>query len=252
MKLRVLGSAGAEFPDFRPPAFLIDETLLLDAGTIGAVLTEEEQGRLRHIFVTHAHLDHIRGIPALADNVIIKSLRHTVTVYATAQVIGAMREHLFNGVIWPDFTRLPSLEQPVIRYDTVHPGRPLKVNGYTVTPIEVDHTVPAVGYCLESGGKKLVYTGDTGPTEQIWQYASGADALIVEASFPNDQQSLALLTKHLCSSLLIKELVKIPVMPSRILITHPKPQYFNQIKQEIEALGLNNVELLRDGSEYEI
>jgi ribonuclease BN (tRNA processing enzyme) len=252
MKLRVLGSAGAEFPDFRPPAFLIDETLLLDAGTIGAVLTEEEQGRLRHIFVTHAHLDHIRGIPALADNVIIKSLRHTVLVYAPAQVIDAMRQHLFNGVIWPDFTRLPSPEQPVISYDTVHPGRPLKVNGYTVTPIEVDHTVPAVGYCLESGGKKLVYTGDTGPTEQIWQYASGADALIVEVSFPNDQQSLALLTKHLCSSLLIKELVKIPVMPARILITHPKPQYFNQIKQEIEALGLKNVELLRDGSVYEI
>lgn len=252
MKLRVLGSAGAEFPDFRPPAFLIDESLLLDAGTIGAVLTEEEQGRLRHIFITHAHLDHIRGIPALADNVIIKSLSHTVTVYATVQVIDAMRDHLFNGIIWPDFTKLPSPEQPVITYDTVTPGRPVKVNGYTITPIEVDHTVPAVGYCLESGGKKLVYTGDTGPTDLIWKYASGADALIVEVSFPDEQQSLALLTKHLCSSLLSLELAKISQLPARILITHPKPQYFNQISHEINALGLTGVELLRDGSVYEI
>jgi ribonuclease BN (tRNA processing enzyme) len=252
MRLRVLGSAGAEFPDFRPPAFLVDDAVLLDAGTIGAVLTEEEQGHLRHIFITHAHLDHIRGIPALADNVIIKSLSHTVAVYATSQVIAAMRDHLFNNVIWPDFTKLPNPEQPVITYDIITPGRPVKVNGYTITPIEVDHTVPAVGYCLESGGKKLVYTGDTGPTDLIWEYASGADALIVEVSFPNEQQSLALLTKHLCSSLLIQELAKIKKLPVRILITHPKPQYFNQIRQEINLLGLNGIELLRDGSVYEI
>ncbi len=56
----ILGSAGAEFPDFRPPAFLIDDSLLLDAGTIGSVLTEDEQWSIRNIFITHAHLDHIR------------------------------------------------------------------------------------------------------------------------------------------------------------------------------------------------
>ena len=252
MRLRVLGSAGAEFPDFRPPSFLIDDSLLLDAGTIGSVLTEEEQWRLKHIFVTHAHLDHIRGIPALADNVIVKSLRHTVTVYAISEVISAMKEHLFNGIIWPDFTKLPSPDEPVICYDSIHPGRPLKVNGYTITPVEVDHTVPAVGFCVDSGEGRLVYTGDTGPTEQIWSYASGADVLIVEVSFPDEQKSLAFLTKHLCSSLLREELEKIEKMPARILVTHPKPQYYQQIKKEIDGLGLNNIELLRDGAIYEI
>jgi len=212
MKLRILGSAGAELPDFRPPAFLIDDGLLLDAGTIGSVLTEEEQWNIKTIFITHAHLDHIRGIPALADNIIVKNLRHTVDVYATDSVIEALRTHLFNGLIWPDFTCLPSADEPVLRLHPLAPCQALEVgNGapdkhYTLTAIPVHHTVPAVGYCLDHQGKRLVYTGDTGPTEEIWGYASGADALIVEVSFPNSQEKLSLLTQHLCCSLLEKEL----------------------------------------------
>lgn len=262
MKLRVLGSAGAEFPDFRPPAFLIDDSLLLDAGTVGAVLTEEEQWQIRSIFITHAHLDHIRGIPALADNIIIKSLQHMVTVYATEPVVEALRNHLLNGTIWPDFTLLPTPDNPVLRYDIITPGRPLTLgsldltrrstDGYTLTAIEVNHTVPAVGYCVEKGGVRLVYTGDTGPTDAIWQLANGADALIVEVSFPNGMESLATLTKHLCCSQLEIELAKMPVLPKRILITHPKPQYYEQIRREVEALGIRQMELLRDGNLYEI
>lgn len=262
MKLRVLGSAGAEFPDFRPPAFLIDDSLLLDAGTIGAVLTEDEQWRIRSIFITHAHLDHIRSIPALADNVIVKNLRHLVTVYATEPVIAALRNHLFNGIIWPDFTLLPSPDEPVLRFDTIQCGRPVKLGNhdpsrracdrYSLTAIEVDHTVPAVGYLVEADGVKLVYTGDTGPTDEIWRVASGADALIVEVSFPNDQEPLALLTKHLSCSLLEKELAKIAVLPKRILITHPKPQYYERISREVAALGIDGMELLHDGAVYEL
>ncbi|MDY0301319.1 MAG: 3',5'-cyclic-nucleotide phosphodiesterase [Trichlorobacter sp.] len=252
MKLRILGSAGAEFPDFRPPAFLIDDALLLDAGTIGSVLTEDEQWQLRHIFVTHSHLDHIRGIPALADNVIIKNMQHLVTVYATSQVITAMREHVLNNIIWPDFTRLPNAENPVLQYEVIKTGTPLKVNGYTLTAIEVTHTVPAVGYVVDCDSKRLVYTGDTGPTEEIWQYASGCNALIVEVSFPDEMESLALLTGHLCCSLLKKELAKMQVLPEKILITHPKPQYYEKIKQEIAQLGIKQIELLRDGNIYHI
>jgi len=214
MRLRILGSAGAEFPDFRPPAFLIDDTLLLDAGTIGAVLTEDEQWQLRHIFITHTHLDHIRGIPALADNIIIKNLQHLVTIYATEAVISALRNHLMNGIIWPDFTQLPTPEDPVLRYNIIKPCCPVQANGYTLTAIEVNHSVPAVGYCLESEGRRLVYTGDTGPTDEIWEYASGADALIVEVSFPSDKEPLALLTGHLCCSLLKKSLPKSRYCPN--------------------------------------
>ncbi len=112
--------------------------------------------------------------------------------------------------------------------------------------------MPAVGYCVEKNGVRLVYTGDTGPTDEIWHYASGADALIVEVSFPNNQEPLALLTQHLCCSLLEKELAKISELPKRILITHPKPQYYEQIRNEIAQMGIRQVELLRDGNIYDI
>jgi ribonuclease BN (tRNA processing enzyme) len=252
MKLRILGSAGAEFPNFRPPAFLIDDHLLLDAGTIGAVLTEEEQGRLLHIFITHSHLDHIRGIPALADNIIIKNLRHTVTVYGIQDVVSAMRKHLFNNIIWPDITVIPSPDNPVISFETIDSGREYTVSDYSIRAIPVNHTVPAVGYRVCQGATTLLYSGDTGPTEEIWQYANGIDALIVEVSFPNSMESLALLTKHLTSSLLKAELGKITILPKRIFITHPKPQYFDVIRTEVEALGLKEIEMLHDGAVFEI
>ncbi len=252
MKLRVLGSAGAEMPDFRPPAFLIDDSLLLDAGTIGAVLTEEEQWQIRSIFITHAHLDHIRSIPPLADNIIIKNQQHLVTVHATEQVVDAMKSHLLNGIIWPDFTKIPSAQDPVLAFNIITPGIPVEIDGYRLTATEVNHTVPAVGYSVEKDGKKIVYTGDTGPTEEIWKVASGADILIVEVSFPNSQEPLALLTKHLSCSLLSKELEKIAHLPGRILITHPKPQYYDLILSEISALNIPRMELLRDGNIYTV
>lgn len=262
MKLRILGSAGAELPDFRPPAFLIDDSLLLDAGTIGSVLTEEEQWNIRNIFITHAHLDHIRSIPALADNIIVKNLRHQVDVFAPVSVIDALRAHLFNGLIWPDFTLLPTPQEPVLRFNVIKAFEPVSLgegslerrcgDGYILTAVPVHHTVPAVGYCVEHSGRRLVYTGDTGPTQEIWRYASGSDALIVEVSFPNSQEPLALLTQHLCCSLLEKELAKMEKLPQRIFITHPKPQYYQLIKDEIQQLGIHQLELLKDGNEYDI
>lgn len=250
MKLRILGSAGAEFPNFRPPAFLIDDHLLLDAGTIGSVLTEDEQWGIHNIFITHSHLDHIRGIPALADNIIIKNLSHTVTVHSTIEVITALRDHLFNNTIWPDFTKIPSAESPVITLSVIASDSVSHVAGYEITAIPVNHTVPAVGYLVHKNGKKLLYSGDTGPTELLWEYANGIDAMIIEVSFPNEMEQLALLTKHLTCSLLRNELAKTKELPKRIFITHPKPQYYDIIKSEIDALGIDRIELLSDGSVF--
>jgi ribonuclease BN (tRNA processing enzyme) len=252
MKLRILGSAGAELPDFRPPAFLIDDQLLLDAGTIGSVLGEEEQWKIHTIFITHSHLDHIRSIPALADNMIIQNQSHTVSVQSTVEVIAAMQNHLFNNVIWPDFTTIPSAENPVIKFKTITPYLENIVNDYSIIAIPVNHTVPTVGYVVKSQGKTLVYTGDTGSTEEIWKYCSGADVLIVEVSFPDSMKELAELTKHLTASMLLEELAKIEVLPKKILITHPKPQYYELIRDEVEGLSIAGIELLRDGSVYEV
>ncbi len=252
MKLRILGCSGAELPNFHPPAILIDEILLLDAGTIGAVLDEDEQRRLEIILVSHAHLDHIRGIPALAENIILEGTKQNVTVAGTREILAAICRHLMNDVVWPDFSRIPSAEMPVITYLEMEPGRQLNLNNYEITAFPVHHSIPAVGYIIRKGGKALLYTGDTGPTELIWQKADGVTSLIVEVSFPNRMEKLALQTGHLTANLMVKELRKMKNIPPAILITHIKPQFFAEIEAEIAHMNLENVQLLADGSTIEL
>lgn len=140
----------------------------------------------------------------------------------------------------------------MIAYSTIIPFQEYVVDGYTVQAIPVDHTVPAVGYRVTSGGRTLVYTGDTGPTKAIWKSCSGVDVFIVEVSFPDSMEELALVSKHLTSSMLQNELAQFDVLPKRILITHPKPQYVDIIRHEIKLLNVDGMELLLGGSVYEI
>ena len=252
MRLRVIGCSGAEFPGHNPSAFLIDDSLLLDAGTVGSVLKEDEQWRINDILVSHPHLDHIRGIPLLADNIVVSGLDKTVRVISTAEVIAAIGSHLMNGVIWPDFTRIPSPQNPIIQYREIVPEQAFTVGAYTVQACRVNHTVPAVGYRITKGDTTLLYTGDTGPTERIWELAGDVTALVVEVSFPCDMEEIALMTGHLTPCLLGKELAKLAKLPPRILITHLKPQYYERIKGELDALRLPGIELMRDGNVYDL
>jgi ribonuclease BN (tRNA processing enzyme) len=251
MKLRVLGCSGAEFPGHNPSAFLIDDALLLDAGTIGSVLEEEEQWNIREILITHPHLDHIRGIPLLADNIVMKGRAGEVRLFATAEVLAPIRDHLLNGVIWPDFTRIPSEESPILRCTEIVPEQEFRIGRYRITAFPVNHPVPAVGYRISSGGATLVYTGDTGPTDRIWSAPGTISALVAEVSFPNEMAEVALMTGHLTPCLLRQELLKCRTLPGRILVTHLKPQYHDQIRDELGMLAIPGIELLSDGRCYE-
>ncbi|MEW6214236.1 MAG: 3',5'-cyclic-nucleotide phosphodiesterase [Nitrospirota bacterium] len=253
MKLKVLGSSGAELQGYHLPAFLLDRCLLLDAGTIGASLNEAEQWKIRVILLTHSHLDHIRGIPFLADNILLRNKRHDVTVISIQPVLDALKNNLLNNTIWPDFTEIPDTKNPVLKLKTIAPVQAFSVCGYKIVAYGVNHSVPAVGYIITNmRGKRLLYTGDTGPTDTIWKAAKGINCAIIEVSFPNRMEEVAIKTGHLTPGLLMKEINKMENLPEKILITHPKPQYFKQIKMEIEALHVNNIEILKDGEMYEI
>jgi ribonuclease BN (tRNA processing enzyme) len=253
VKLKVIGSSGGEFPGYNSPAFLIDNTILLDAGTIGAFLDEASQWRIRNILITHAHLDHIKGIPFLADNLVIKKKEHTVKVISISSVLNALKKNLLNNRIWPDFTIISTATKPVLMLRAIIPGKPFKISSYTITAHKVSHSVPAVGYIIEDKkGRRLLYTGDTGPTDSIWKSAGEINCAIIEVSFPNRLKAMALKTGHLTSRLLLKEISKMEPLPERILITHPKPLYRKQIKKEIRDLPLKNIKILKDGETYEI
>jgi ribonuclease BN (tRNA processing enzyme) len=253
MRLKVLGSSGAEFPGHFPPAFLIDGELLLDGGTIGARLSEAEQFGIKNILLTHSHLDHIKAIPFLADNIVMKNKRHSITLFGMQETLAALRENVLNDKLWPDFTRISAALKPVVKMRSVVPGKSFRIGGYTVKASRVDHTVPAVGYTVKDRmGGVLLYSGDTGPTDTIWTAAKKVDAVIVEVSFPNRMEGLALKTGHLTARLLAVELAKMKNAPGRVFITHQKPQYIGLIRKEIKKIRGGRLEMLRDGKTYEI
>jgi len=246
MHIKVLGCSGSRYPGERSPAFLIDQQLLLDAGTVCGALTAAEQAQIESVLLTHAHLDHVKGLANLADNLQLSGAGQSISVYAPEKVIGILRKHLFNGLIWPDFGAIPDTVSPVIRWERLEPCKERIVSGYQVTPVPVSHSVPAVGYLISSGSAKLLFTGDTGPTDLIWEYARDLSLLIVEVSFPDSLEELALRTGHLTPKLLARELHKLPVPPQRIRVMHLKSIYREQIFVELARLDIHQIEVMTD------
>ncbi|MCK0510679.1 MBL fold metallo-hydrolase [Aromatoleum buckelii] len=237
MKLRILGcSGGIGGRASGTTAFLADDDILVDAGTGVGELELDELLRIDHVFVTHAHLDHIVSIPLLVDSV--GELRDTpLTVYATAETIRILRLHVFNWQIWPDFTTIPDCHRPYLRFHPVEPGHPLRLGARTVTPLPARHSVPTVAYCLDSGEGKLVYTGDTEYSAELIAAINALDSvrhLIVETAFPESQHGLALMARHLCPSLLQAMLEELAGAPE-VHITHLKPGQCERIMREIAA-----------------
>jgi ribonuclease BN (tRNA processing enzyme) len=255
MKIKVLGCSGAEFPERRPPSFLLDGKILFDTGSLTNVLDMKGQGKIEYIFITHYHLDHILGIPFLADNLIFGRKRHRVNVASIPPVIKTIRQSLLDGSIWPDFTVIPNTHAAILNLIELRPGRSIKVDGYTITPYPVNHSVPATGFLTEDRkGRRFFYTGDTGPSDGTWEKIGEKEihCLIIETSFPNRMEEIAIRTGHLTARLLRKELSKMMKLPERIYITHPKPPYFDLIESEIKRLGLAHIRLLRDGDVIQV
>lgn len=254
MRLRVLGcSGGIGGRHLRTTSFLVDNDILLDAGSGVGDLSLAELTRIDHVFITHSHLDHVTSIPFLVDTV--GGMRaKPITVHATAPTIEILRNHLFNWSIWPDFTEIPSAEAPFMRYEEVELGRTVSVGGRAFTPIPAVHTVPAIGYHLDSGQGSLVFTGDTGPNDELWKVVnriSNLKVLIIETAFSNKERQLAEVSKHLCPSMLADELAKLERRPE-VWITHLKPGEIELTMEEVEAVaGSIRPRMLQNGQQFE-
>jgi ribonuclease BN (tRNA processing enzyme) len=236
VRLRVLGcSGGIGGRHLRTTSFLVDSDILIDAGTGVGDLTLAELSQIDHIFITHSHLDHVTSIPFLVDTV--GGMRSKpLVVYATRATLEILRNHLFNWAIWPDFSEIPSPEAPFLRYQEIALGETVRLAARSITPLPAHHTVPAVGYHLDSGRASLVFTGDTGPNDALWREVNriaNLKFLIIETAFSNKERQLAEISRHLCPETLAEELAKFE-LDAEIYITHMKPGEIEPTMLEIE------------------
>jgi cAMP phosphodiesterase len=235
MKLRILGCSGGIGGNLRTTSFLLDHDILIDAGTGLGELSLTELAKIDHVFITHSHLDHTACLPLLVDS--IGSMRdRPMTIYAHEEVLDILKKHMFNWKIWPDFSEIPNSQQPHMRYQSLSPGETIALNGRKITSIPANHVVPAVGYHLDSGKASLVISGDTTTNDALWKVVNkikNLRYLIIETAFSNRERNLAVLSKHLCPSLLVEELAKLK-RDAEILITHLKPGEMELTMRQIE------------------
>ena len=258
MSIHVIGCDGGIFPGSQTTCLRLSPSVLIDAGSV-ATLPFQEQCKIRDIFLTHSHLDHIKDLAFLADNLLGKV--PYVTIHALPEVHHVLREHFFNGKVWPDFTRLPDAKQAFYRLQDLQVEKKVKLSDdLWLTPVAVDHAVPAVGYIIESQGRATVFSGDTGPTERLWHVTRDlpqVDRVIIEVAFPNAMQSIADSAKHFTPSTLALELKKFVRKNMPVYLFHLKPRYAEEIQREIREVSREHekgplsvsLKLLKNGEE---
>jgi ribonuclease BN (tRNA processing enzyme) len=225
-------------------SFLIDGQVAVDAGAITRALTIEEQRQVRHVLITHTHMDHTNSLPFLIENS-FGSSDEPVSIFCTKRVLAGVRRHLFNNDTWPDFTRIPNHLYPSVRFDEMVIEKPFVINdlpngSLEVTAVEVNHIVPTTGLLLRQGSSSVIFTSDTGPTSRIWEVANATEdlaAIITEVSFPNRMQNVADISLHLTPQTLITELAKLD-RQIPIYLYHFKPPYVEELREELSATDL--------------
>ncbi|GAA0742923.1 3',5'-cyclic-nucleotide phosphodiesterase [Ideonella azotifigens] len=239
--VRVLGCSGSIAQGCRTTAFLLDDDVLIDAGTGVGDLTLDELTRIDHILLSHSHLDHVLGVPLLADTVMRRRAgRPPIQLHALPETLAVLRQHVFNNLLWPDFTRLPSAESPVLALQPLQVGQVLTL-GAKARQIEVlpaRHSVPAVGYAVSTqpGGPLWVYTGDTGPNPPLWETLRGRPMshLVIEIAFPERDRAIAADALHHCPSTLAAELQHVPA-GLQVMLTHIKPGETQAVLADLAA-----------------
>jgi cAMP phosphodiesterase len=239
VQLRVVGCHGGETPKHRTCAFLLDERLAIDAGSLTSGLDLPLQYKLEAVLVSHSHLDHVRDLATIADN----RAQHgcpPLAVVGTKPTLEVLKKHFFNDLLWPDFTAIPSKKEPTIVYQVLKPEVRTEICGFGVRAIAVSHTIDTSAFIVDKNGAAVAYSGDTGPTDRLWEALNEEKdlrALLMEVSFPNEQQRLATLSGHHTPQTLAKDLAKY-ARPQDLptLLYHIKPAFQREVEKQCSKL----------------
>ena len=233
-------------------SYIVNDSIVIDAGSIGFVSPLDVQKQVKHVFISHSHTDHLASLPIFIDNVYVPSPECPM-VYGNADVLDCLQKHVFNERIWPDMIRLSGEETPFLKMQEIQSETTVEVDGVKITPVALDHIVPAMGFILEDDEAAIAIVSDTNPTNRIWEVINeqqNLQAVLLEASFPNHKGWLAEKAMHLTPEMFAGELAKL-TQPARIIAIHIKTAFDEQIKKELTELNLPNVEIGEPGKTYE-
>lgn len=253
MQLHVVGCHGGETPKHRTCAFLLDERLAIDAGSLTSELDVSLQRKLEAVLVSHAHLDHIRDLATIADNRAQYGCA-PLQIVGTRATIDILKRHFFNDLLWPDFSAIPSKREPTIIYKELELEVRAEIAGFGVRAIAVTHTIDCSAFVIDKDGASIAYSGDTGPTDRLWQVLNEEKdlrALLMEVSFPNEQQRLATVSGHHTPQTLIEDLRKY-ARPKDLptLLYHIKPVFQSEVERQCAKLQGVDLTVLKLGDVF--
>ena len=256
MDLRIAGCNGGETPEEGLPAFVVDGVLAIDAGALTRALTIKEQLALTHVLVTHAHLDHVRDLATILDTR-AQLGASALTVCGTAATLRVLKEDLFSGRLWPDFSRIPSKESPSLAYQLIPENKAVLLGKYSVRAVPVNHCTGAVGYVVTRGKSGFACTGDTSTTDAFWSVVEGDPAIklvLAEVSFPSDLETFAQVSQHYTPALLARDIAKAPRMREVPMgLYHIKPAYRARTERDCaKAFKAGDTFVAKDGDLFKI
>lgn len=252
MKVMLLPSAVAARPEQQYlTTYRINDSVAIDAGSLGLYGSPAEQARIKHVLLSHSHIDHVGSLPIFLENA-YEGGRDCVTVYGSAEVLESLRRDIFNDRVWPDFVRLSPPSAPFLKLELLEAGKPIEVDGLKITPVPVNHVVPTMGFIVAEPGAAVAIPSDTGPTDAFWDAANATPtlrAVFLEVTFPNTMADLAAASKHLTPALFGREISKLR-RPTTVYAVHIKARFLQQILTELQALQLPQLVIGEAGREY--
>jgi len=256
VKVSVLPSAVA--PGISPTqyatSFLVNDLVAIDAGCLGFVGSPQDQSRVRHILISHSHIDHVASLPIFLENA-YEAKPDCVVVHGSAHVLESLQKDLFNGRLWPDFIEFSnaSPHAPFLKLQQMEPGRPFEIEGLHILPVAVNHVVPTMGFVISDARGAFVIVSDTGPTDEIWRLCDATPNLrgiFLEVTFPNAMRALAEVSLHLTPEMFAHEIGKLH-RPVPTYVVHVKARYQDRVLTELQSLQLPNMHLAQFGVPYE-
>jgi len=250
LKLQILGCSGDVTGNRRTTAYLVNDRVLFDAGAVTDALSTGELKQISHVFLSHSHLDHVKGLCFLSEQVSLNK-GWSLTVLADEQVIKALSLHVFNDILWPNFTLSQGKEESFVRLEALDPLGWITAHGLNVKAIAVNHKTPTTGFLVKEGENAIMMTSDTGVTEQFWKVAQLEEHLafvIAHVAFPDRLSRLAQRSGHMTPSVLLERIDTHGLHHVTFYVAHVKSEFEDEIRHEMGKMGKENIRLAEEGS----